>query len=694
MKQIIFTILTFLLFSKTYSQNWKNYTASTNIWGISVKGDTIFAASDGGFIKTTPSIDSARVYTKANSNLAGETNNIRFVYQFPSGKIVLSVFNGTYFYQNGQVIPDTLPPFFHAVIDGEGDAWLAGDGNLMVYDGNAIIEYTTSNSPLFGQVYDLAINPTGDSIWLAVGSTLQLVENGNWTTFDNSDSPFGTEYTDRVEVDTAGRVWSIVSQDLFPDDPETNIIADILYVGKATSWTPIDTNHYDQFLADPDGSMWAATNTGLLHYTDLMTKQLYEPQILDSPTDFTVISMTFYNGGILLGTVNDGILFFKNGVFTEVPSSNSGLRSNLIEETLIDDQGNKWIATFGGGLVKYDGAAWEVYNPSNSALGDDEITDLELAANGTLWIGTVNNGLGELSNGTLIQHSMQAPSVRALELDNAGNVWIGFNNGGIGKFDGDTLIRYSVAPFPHLEDVWDLAFDNAGDLWIAVYQSGLYKFDGTTFTNVSSGLPTNLLRTIDVDPAGDVWVGSENAGVFVYDGTMWTTIDMANSPLPSNYVNDFTFENGAVWIATGAGAARLENGTWTVYSLDNSKLPGGLVTDISRDLNNDLWISTLSGIGVLTDEIITSFFSGKTDFPVTSPSVFPNPANAAFKVINPDGYKNSHLKILSISGQIKYSGQIPEYDLIIDASSWEEGAYIYNITSDKGIVTGKVFIVK
>jgi hypothetical protein len=34
------------------------------------------------------------------------------------------------------------------------------------------------------------------------------------------------------------------------------------------------------------------------------------------------------------------------------------------------DSGNKWIGTDGGGLAKFDGVNWTVYNKSNSGLPD------------------------------------------------------------------------------------------------------------------------------------------------------------------------------------------------------------------------------------------------------------------------------------------------------------------------------------
>jgi ligand-binding sensor domain-containing protein len=41
---------------------------------------------------------------------------------------------------------------------------------------------------------------------------------------------------------------------------------------------------------------------------------------------------------------------------------------NRVKAIAIDGQGNKWIGTRGGGLAKFDGVNWTVYNTSNSGL--------------------------------------------------------------------------------------------------------------------------------------------------------------------------------------------------------------------------------------------------------------------------------------------------------------------------------------
>ncbi len=68
--------------------------------------------------------------------------------------------------------------------------------------------------------------------------------------------------------------------------------------------------------------------------------------------------------------------------------------NNTIRALDIDAQGNKWIGTYGGGLARFDGVNWTVYDTSNSELPDNRLYYLAIDdAKGNVWIGTENGGL-------------------------------------------------------------------------------------------------------------------------------------------------------------------------------------------------------------------------------------------------------------------------------------------------------------
>ena len=74
------------------------------------------------------------------------------------------------------------------------------------------------------------------------------------------------------------------------------------------------------------------------------------------------------------------------------------LPDDWINAIAIDSQGNKWIGTWWGGLAKFDGTNWTVYNFSNSGLPGDYVRAIAIDSQVIMfmqlqWMGKATNGL-------------------------------------------------------------------------------------------------------------------------------------------------------------------------------------------------------------------------------------------------------------------------------------------------------------
>jgi ligand-binding sensor domain-containing protein len=83
-----------------------------------------------------------------------------------------------------------------------------------------------------------------------------------------------------------------------------------------------------------------------------------------------------------------GVAKFDGVNWTVYNTSNSGLPSNNVTSIAIDAQGKQWIGTEYGGLAKFDGVNWTVYNTSNSGLPDNDVRAIAIDGQGNKWIGT------------------------------------------------------------------------------------------------------------------------------------------------------------------------------------------------------------------------------------------------------------------------------------------------------------------
>ncbi len=78
----------------------------------------------------------------------------------------------------------------------------------------------------------------------------------------------------------------------------------------------------------------------------------------------------------------------------------------------------------------------------------------------------------------------------------------------------------------------------------------------------------------------------------VYDG--WQTFTTGNG-LPDDRILAVHVAGDAVWVGTGGGLARFENGSWTTWTADDG-LPAPAVSAIALDpLSRDVWLGTWGG---------------------------------------------------------------------------------------------------
>jgi len=286
-------------------------------------------------------------------------------------------------------------------------------------------------------------------------------------------------------------------------------------------------------------------------------------------------------------------------------TDNSGLPHNSVYALAIDEQGNLWIGTYGGGVANFDGETWTVYDTANSGLPHNYVRSLAIDEQGNLWIGTEGGGLANFDGETWTVYDtansgLPSNYVKCLAFDAPGNLWIGTWAGGLANFDGENWTVYDTANsgLPH-NYVEGLAFDAPGNEWIGTEGGGLANFDGenwTVYDTANSGLPSNYVWCFAFDAPGNIWIGTRR-GLGKFDGKNWTVYNLGNSGLPSSFVECLAIdEQGNKWIGTvGGGLAKFDGENWTVYDTANSGLPDEQIMALAIDEQGNLWIGTAGG---------------------------------------------------------------------------------------------------
>ena len=250
-------------------------------------------------------------------------------------------------------------------------------------------------------------------------------------------------------------------------------------LSQTQEWIVYNANGKDiNCLAQEGNYLWVGTDGGGLVKLNKSTGEfiVYDKWNSKLPDNWINAIAIDEQGNKWIGTWKKGLAKFDGINWTVYNTSNSGLPNNYVNAIAIDGQGNKWIGTYGGGLAKFDGVNWTVYNTSNSGLPDNRVNAIAIDGQGNKWIGTygidnkfmgvVFGGLAKFDgvNWTVYNTSnsgLPYNDVRAIAIDGQGNKWIGTSRG-LAKFDGVNWRVYKIA-------VNAIVIDKQGNKWIGTY---------------------------------------------------------------------------------------------------------------------------------------------------------------------------------------------------------------------------------
>ena len=250
-------------------------------------------------------------------------------------------------------------------------------------------------------------------------------------------------------------------------------------------------------------------------------------------------------------------------------SSKQGLPQDTVYSVLQDKNGYLWIGT-DGGIVKYNGRQFRVFNTSNTPnLNSNSITAIIQSSKGEIWIGTYGGGLTIFSDG---------------------------------KFSKPPLSK----PLPG-ESVWTLFESRDSTIWVGTIGSGLVGITGDQIKTITTrnGLSDDRIMDVTEDSDGNLWVGTENGLNRLKGGLILQKFSPPE--LPGNHIFSILEDhNQNMWFGTTKGLCRLEGDRFVSYTTEHG-LSNNLIRKLHEDRDHNLWIATDNGLNRLSKENIQSF---------------------------------------------------------------------------------------
>lgn len=140
--------------------------------------------------------------------------------------------------------------------------------------------------------------------------------------------------------------------------------------------------------------------------------------------------------------------------------------------------------------------------------------------------------------------------------------------------------------------------DSKGNYWFGSAQEGVAIYDGINFKYITThyGLTDNQIRSIQEDKSGNIWISTAH-GVSCYDGVK------IKSYTANAYIqNQWTISENDLWFNGGnkEGVYQYDGRNFNFLAFPTPKVinPHNVyfVTDISKGINNSVWIATYAGV--------------------------------------------------------------------------------------------------
>jgi ligand-binding sensor domain-containing protein/signal transduction histidine kinase len=315
-----------------------------------------------------------------------------------------------------------------------------------------------------------------------------------------------------------------------------------------------------------------------------------------------------------------------DGYTRRVWQTQDGLPENTVQAFAQTPDNYLWIGT-SGGLVRFDGAGFVVYDRDNTpAIRENSIFCLATGRDGSLWAGTDGAGLLRYSGGVFRSYraaeGLANDFVRAVLESRDGTLWAGTDDG-LFRLEGERLVRVDGAGKVPALAVHTLREDRAGNLWVggstvlAIHGADCreYRMEGH-----GSG---NRVKTILETADGAIWAGTVS-GLQRMSRAARDSGRFERVPEISSTVRALQEDrNGALWIGSiGDGLLRYSDGRFThVTAPDNP--PSSTVLALFDDSEQNIWAGMQTGLLRLSRAAMSTF-------------PLPDTANADFGTVYPD----------------------------------------------------------
>ncbi len=456
-----------------------------------------------------------------------------------------------------------------------------------------VVNYSQSNGLPSNQINDVIQDRHG-LIWIATMSGVVTYDGKNFSSPDNSPE-LTNNPVKSIYQDFKGNLWF-------------GSIRKGLFKFSGTKFTTYNTENglpndiINVVSGDGKNGVWVGTNDGLSHFDGQKFVNYTVKDGLPSNIIFDVL--TDQNGKVWVATAN-GVSVYIDQQFINYSSGVAGFNSNIVYCIAQLSKEELAFGTYDGLSILKDNKFIN-YNSTNG-LPNDRVESLLKDADGSLWIGTYGGGIAKKTGDAfeIIQlgENVNSKIITCLLNDREGNFWVGTWMG-IYKYDNNRFVTYNAEDGLPSNNILSVYYDsNGSQVLLGTLAGGLNIIKNGKV--LSTTLSSNSVWSIEKESNTSVWLGTTN-GPVLYD----INLNKCSTPL-SELLNTIVYaikktNSGVVYFGTDKGLYKYTGQQLILLNAQNG-LKNENVRTIYEDENNVLWVGTMKGVFQFNNDVATSF---------------------------------------------------------------------------------------
>lgn len=515
----------------------------------------------------------------------------------------------------------------------DGYLWFGMNDGLCRFDGTSFQVFDPRNTPALPVSYITALAEDRDgSLWVgSAGGGLARLQEGVFERFAHAQG-LTNEQVKALHLAADGRLWigtdgggifvrhpsgqfqAYGERDGLPspfvdgltDDAQGTLYAALREEGPfrlegnrfvaVPLVPPVASGSGFALTRSPAGQVWLGTQRGVYQLTNDHFRRWEEPASLVGHDP--LVAWPVNEREVWVGTAQ-GLVRWMDGSWTPYPIG-GGSSGRFARAFTIDQEGNLWKSTEGGGLIQLRRTK-VVTLGTRDGLPGDEVTSVLEARDGSLWVGT-SRGLSHFVDGQIKRFTksdgLPDDFIFSLLEDRDGTVWISTRLGGLARYrDG----RFEPLPADDLEPArktWCLYGAQDGSVW-AGSSAGAFQYrDGRRVQHLRGpgALSNDDVRAILEDRQGQLWIGTSYGLNRIANGKSESFTVLPGTEAIEVVVALYLDSQGDLWIGTATrGLFRYRDGHFVQFSTRNG-LVSNSVLSILEDVSGHLWIGTSRGI--------------------------------------------------------------------------------------------------